>query len=288
MNISSLLRVLWRRRLVVIPMAVLSFGLCVGAVIVAPPTYRSSASVVLLNPPALPATTALSPQIPTAAQNPYVRFGDLSVMVDVLVRVVDSEPVKKSMKAAGLDGTFQVAANRDFYRGPIIDVSAESRTATKAVEGANIVIAELQKQLKTLQEQTGTEPGYFIKAQGVVPAGRATTVFSPTLRLLLLVAGVGIILTVGAGLLSDARGRRREKAPIDLDEAYRELVGSSTVLEERWPAASDVFEERWPAATEVTRSAPSDDWWRRRHGRHSPDAGLPSANPRPGRPTSTS
>ena len=33
MTISSLLRVLWRRRLVVIPMAVLSFGMCVAAVL---------------------------------------------------------------------------------------------------------------------------------------------------------------------------------------------------------------------------------------------------------------
>jgi capsular polysaccharide biosynthesis protein len=240
MNISSLLRVLWRRRLVVIPMAVLSFGLCVGTVIVAPPTYRSSASVVLLNPPALPVTTPQNPQIPTAAQNPYARFGDLSVIVDILVRRVDSESVKSSMKAAGLDGTFQVAANRDFYRGPIIDISAQSRTAAKAVDGANIVIAELQKQLKALQENEGTEPAYFINAKLVVGAGRATTIFSPTLRLLLLVAGVGLILTIGAGLLSDARGRRREKAPVDLDEAYRELVGSSGVLEERWPTPSDI------------------------------------------------
>jgi capsular polysaccharide biosynthesis protein len=240
MNISSLLRVLWRRRLVVIPMAVLSFGLCVGAVILAPPTYRSSASVVLINPPALPATTPQNPQIPTALQNPYARYNDLSVIVDILVRKLGSESVKNSMKAAGLDGTFEVAANRDFYRGPIIDVAAQSRTAAKAVEGANIVIRELQTQLKSLQDNTGTAASYYITAQLVVGAGRATTIFSPTLRLVLLVAGVGLILTIGAGLLSDARGRRREKAPLDLDEAYRELVGSSGVLEERWPTPSDI------------------------------------------------
>ena len=91
------------------------------------------------------------------------------------MRVTESETVVNEMKAAGLDGTFEVAANRDFYRGPIIDVSAESRTAAKAVAGANIVTNELQKQLKTMQEQQGTEPGYFIKVQGVVPAGRATS-----------------------------------------------------------------------------------------------------------------
>jgi capsular polysaccharide biosynthesis protein len=240
MTISSLLRVLWRRRLVVIPMAVLSFGLCVATVLVYPPTYRSSASVVLLNPPAPPATTPQNPQIQPGAQNPYTRFGDLSVITDILVRVLASEPVKNSMKSAGLDGTVQIATNRDFYRGPIIDVAAESRIAEKAVAGANIVIAELQKQLKSLQQQQGTAPGYFIKAESFVPAGRATTIFSPTLRLLLLVAGVGLILTVGAGLLSDARGRRREKGRVDLDEAYRELVDSSTVLEERWPLPSDI------------------------------------------------
>jgi capsular polysaccharide biosynthesis protein len=221
-------------------MAVLSFGLCAGAVVLAPPTYRSSASVVLLNPPAPPLVTPQNPQIPAAAQNPYARFGDLSVITDILVRVLDSEPVKNEMKAAGLDGTIEVAANRDFYRGPIIDVSAESRKAEKAIAGANIVIAELQKQLEAFQAKEGTDPAYFIRTDIVVPAGRATTVFSPTLRLVLLAAGVGLILTVGAGLLSDARGRRREQRAEDLDSAYRELVDSTSVLEERWPLPSDI------------------------------------------------
>ena len=87
-----------------------------------PGQCRSSAA----QPPAVPTATAARPDIPAQYQNPYVRFGDLSVVVDILVRITGSEEVVNSLKAKGLQGTYTIAANRDFYRGPIVDVAAES------------------------------------------------------------------------------------------------------------------------------------------------------------------
>jgi len=211
MNIASVLRTLWRHRKVVIPVFALSLLACIGAFYAAGPTYRASAAVVLLNPPALPEVTPENPEIPPEFQNPYARFGDLSVIVDILVRVIDSEPVKDSLAAKGLDGTYEIAANRDFYRGPIVDVSAEADTEAQALLNANLLIDEMQRELLDLQVQQGTAESYYIKSEIVVAPDKATRVLSKTLRLLILVAGLGMVVTVASGLIADARQRRRER-----------------------------------------------------------------------------
>ncbi|MCB0981286.1 MAG: hypothetical protein H6513_15885 [Acidimicrobiaceae bacterium] len=212
MSIASLLRLLWRQRRVVIPAAVVALLACVGVLIVQPPVYRASAAVVLLNPPALPEVTPENPTIPPEYQNPYSRFGDLSVIVDILVKVLDSEPVQQQLKAQGLDGTFEIAANRDFYRGPIIDVAGEGPSGSAAITNTNLVIAELERQLTTLQTSQGTDPSYWIRVETIVTPDKATTVFSGTLRALILVGGLGVVLTVGAGLVADSRFVRDRRA----------------------------------------------------------------------------
>ena len=94
MTLSSLLRVLWRQRVFVVPAAWVALLLCVAVVAIAPPTYRASGSVVLLNPPALPQTQIGGPDIPADWQNPYARLGSLTVVGDLMVRVVVEVPTK--------------------------------------------------------------------------------------------------------------------------------------------------------------------------------------------------
>ncbi len=207
------------------PAAILSLLACIGVLIVQPAQYRATSAVVLLNPPALPEVTAENPTIPPEFQNPYGRFGDLSVIVDILVRVLGSEPVVDGLKAQGLEGTFEIAANRDFYRGPIIDIATEASTAEAAIADTKLVMAELENQLTTLQQSQGTDPSYWIRVETIVGADKATTVLSGTLRSMILVAGLGVVLTVGAGLLAEALRARRlrdgepEDPPLDAAEA---------------------------------------------------------------------
>lgn len=249
-----------RHRLVVAVAAGLSALLLVAVVIVSPPTYRASAAVVLLNPPAVPVASVNGPPVPPKVQNPYVQFGDLSVVVDILVRVINSDEVVASLKARGLDGQFEIAANRDFYRGPIVDVAAESSTEEGALRDTRLVVKEVQDQLETLQTSQGTDPDYFIKTGTVVGADRATKVFSGTLRLLIAVGGFGALLTVGSGLLADFVSRRRSSRrggphPSSLPPQEPDLL-----------PGPDPFpgEERTPMAPGTVASAPTDSWQERR------------------------
>ena len=254
LNISSLLRILWRHKIVVGSVALVSLLGLLGIVVTSPPTYRAGAAVVLLNPPAVPTATAARPDIPAQYQNPYVRFGDLSVVVDILVRVTGSQEVVNSLKSKGLDGTFTIAANRDFYRGPIVDVAAESGSSAKAINDTKLVVQQIQDELVALQTQQGTDPSYFIRAELVVGADRATTVFSGTLRLLILAAGFGGMLTIGAGLLADAIARRRPRRPIDsLDDDAEPSVADEQVqgLERDQARRPDTTEVAAPERTQT-------------------------------------
>lgn len=201
MSISSILTILWRRRIVVVPAMVLGLLMCAGVVLKAPPTYRASGSVILLNPPALPEVTPQNPSIDPQFQNAFARFGDISVVVDVLVRVLESQPVQDQLNVDGFDGVPEIAANRDFYRGPIVDVAAEADTAEQAIVNVNLLIDELTDQLDQLQ--TNTAETYRILPTLVVSPDRATRVFSGTLRLLILAIGASCALVVGSGLLAD-------------------------------------------------------------------------------------
>lgn len=216
MNISGLLKILGRHKPIVGTFAALTLAALVAVMFLWPPSYQATSAVVLLNPPAVPVASVNGPPVPDDIQNPYVSFDDLSVVVDVLSRVFDSKEMLDKLKAQGLQGTFEIAANRDFYRGPIIDVAAEAPTPQAAVKATNMVTAELEAQLKSLQASQKIDPNYFIKTAAVVDASQATSVLTGTIRMLIMVGGLGAILTVGSGLLADGidrlRARRRSGA----------------------------------------------------------------------------
>jgi hypothetical protein len=237
MNLSSIVSILWRQRVVVIPATILAVVICVMAAVSSPPTYRASGSVVLLNPPVLPQTVMGGPAIPDAWQNPYTRIGDLAVIVDILVRVVGSEPVQADLVSQGFQGVPEVAANSNFYRGPIIDVAAEAPTAEAAMADVNILIDELNRQLAQLQQQQGTAENYYIKLDTVITPFRATTVFSGTARLLILAMAACTALVVLTGLLTDrvrsgrrasTRSRKRRAATGDGPDGESRVPSTET------------------------------------------------------------
>jgi hypothetical protein len=139
------------------------------------------------------------------------------VTVDILVRVVSSEPAMEDLLSKGFVGTAEVAANRDFYRGPIIDIAAEAPTASAAIADVELLMAEIRTRLLDMQREQETAEGYYIRVETVVGPDRATTVFSGTLRMLIFATALGSAFVVGVGVVADrvrsrVRGRRLLKA----------------------------------------------------------------------------
>ncbi len=266
MNISGLLKILGRHKPIVGTFAGLTLAALVAVVFLWPPSYQATSAVVLLTPAAVPVASVNGPAVPDDIQNPYVSFDDLSVVVDILSRVFDSKEMVDKLKAQGLEGTFEIAANRDFYRGPIIDVASEAPSPEAAVKATNMVTAELAAQLKSLQASQKIDPNYFIKTAAVVDAGQATSVLTGTIRMLIVVGGLGAMLTVGAGLAADGLDRLRDRR-----RAKAGAVEASGPFDGSQPGAGTA-----PMPPTPVPAAPGP-----------PSAAPASASPRCGRPTST-
>jgi len=224
MDLLTLLR-LFRRNLVVGLLAIAAAGALVAWVVVsAPPVFRSSGSVVLFSPPLAP---DLEPgeKPPEGVENPYVRFNDLSVVVDIVRRVLVSAEVDAQLRDLGVVGTYTVAANIDFYRGPIVDVAVEAPTADGARASTDLVMNQLEIILDDLQTREGTQPTYRIKTEIVVHPQDGTRVLSSTLRRGMAGSVLAAGLVVLAVLVAEAwRNRRSRRARSRASSAEHEMV----------------------------------------------------------------
>lgn len=200
MDLSSLLMLLRRRWRIAVPTFVV-FAALVGIFLVQPPLQRANSTLVLL-PPGTNSTDASGPS------NPYERFGDISVVVDIVRRIVTSDASVRILEAKGLHGEFTVAANVDFTRGPIIDITADASTEKDAIADVGLVAKEVNAQLASLQKAQGTQAPNFIRSQVIVPASETTTIYSSMLRRLLVAVALCVGATIGSAIIADAVGRR--------------------------------------------------------------------------------
>lgn len=215
MSLTALFRLLLRHRMAFYLSSALVVVALVGVATLKDPVYRSSGSVVLLNPPSPPEAVIGPDGIPIEPdvnyQNPYARFGDLSTVVDILARLMGSSQVKDALAAEGVL-VYEVAANQDFQRGPIIEVAAEAASPEQARRDAQAVLDLLRNTLIERQTAFGTDPEYLIETDLVQQPEDGTRVISGTLRTLIAVGALGAMGILGSVLLAEylsVRGRRR-------------------------------------------------------------------------------
>lgn len=199
------LRLLWRRRWLAAPLLAIAVAAMVATYRVTPSTFRVTGSVVLLNPPVPPRDA------PPDAGNPFLRFRDSSVVVDIVARIMKTEPVARDLRSRGATGRYTVAANIAYYNGPIIDVAAEGEQASVARRTAEVVMDEIGQQLEMLQAGRGTSPDYFIKAATVVAPTHPRVVSSDRLRKVIAVGGAAAAVVIGLIAAADSLIRRRAR-----------------------------------------------------------------------------
>jgi hypothetical protein len=214
LDLLTLVRLIRRNIVAAFLACVLAFALVSYAVVTAPAVFLSSGSMVLFSPPPPPEPVVVEadeavPTTTVATDNPYARFNDLSVVVDIVKRVLLSREVDQRLRAAGVIGTYTVAANIDFYRGPIIDIASEAPTPEASRRSTELVMAELAVALDDLQSKQGTDEQYRIVAQSVVPPNPGTRVLSSTVRRGMAATVLATGMFVGILILSDSVKRSR-------------------------------------------------------------------------------
>ena len=68
---------------------------------------------------------------PAAGENPFTRYGDLSVVADIVARRMDSDAEQAALKAEGVSG-YEVVANR-LQRGPLVEVTGTGPNPAAAI-----------------------------------------------------------------------------------------------------------------------------------------------------------
>jgi hypothetical protein len=216
--------------------------------------YRSTGTVTFLPPPTVDKDAPAD--VLQASNNPYARYGDLSIVVDIIRRIMIGEANRTALLGRGLKGTYTVAANLDFNRSPIVEVVAESPTAEAAKADALLVMGDVNQQLVKLQDKEGTDPKYQITMAVLVTPSRSTRLLTGTIRrAITVVALVGFLILVGA-VLADIPSRKRRaqeaaeeqrSAPaIPVERAAPEPAVARVWVDEPEP---DVYEEPPPRRT---------------------------------------
>jgi hypothetical protein len=210
MDLMSLVRLMVRHWRVTGPAAAATLLLVVAAFLLSSPTYAASASVALYSPPEAPDAAETPGADPSAGENPFTRYGDLSVVADILARRMDSDAERAALKAQGVTG-YEVVANR-LQRGPLVEVTGTGPNPAAAISSAEAVVAEFDSVLSGIQEAAGADPDYFITSGAVSPPETAVAQVGSTLRTAIAVLVVGGLGTLGLAVAVEAFTRRRAVA----------------------------------------------------------------------------
>jgi hypothetical protein len=222
MDLLSIARKVWRYKLVTVPVVLLVLCGAVYVVAVKEPVYEASSSFILINPPAPPTAEdiARDPSLGRInADNPYTRFSDQSVMIEVLSSTMSSESAQRALLKAGADPRYEVVPTSSFgYSSPIVKVTAQGPTPEVAVASAKLVGKALTAELTRMQQAEGVDPDYRIKAQQVEFPDRAQLKASGQLRMLVGVLVLGavllfVVVSVADALTSLRAERRARTAP---------------------------------------------------------------------------
>ena len=201
------------------------------------PTYEAKATVLLLGP---------------GTGNRFLAFdANLEVTADALIVVMQSDTGIERVTAAGTEGGYALVRTN----GPLIEITGSAPSGEEATATVERVMAVLEEQLVAAQE--GAPDAERITLD-VLTQPVAAPEYGSRVRAQAAVGAIGLVLTVTAGLLTDAvRRSRRERRAEAADEA-RPTVGDQ-------PGAPPALPRRGtrgdPRVEPAVTPAPSGDPW---------------------------
>jgi hypothetical protein len=181
-----------------------------------PTTYQTEASLVVLAP-TKQVSTAPSPAgnaggVQTV--NPFLSFGgsqETAAQV-LMVRMSDDE-VANELDGLGVNSQWKFEVKGG--SGPVINVTATGATPDKALASAQHIVDTAMDQLTKLQNDAGSPQDQLIKASEVTTPSVPTRVYDTNLRVAVLIAALGLLLTIGIpnAIEGVKRGRARRGDP---------------------------------------------------------------------------
>ena len=214
MDLFIILGTIWRHKIVTIPVIVLTLLGLFYVLEVKPPTYQSTGSILLVNPPGPPTAQqiAANPSLgKISTANPYVSYGNLNFVADVVINIVDSPSVQQSLVQAGADPRYAVALAVELGNPPIIQVTGVASNGSEAIRTAQLVVGAVEQHLIQIQQNQSVNSRYMITGQEFAKPEIATKSVSGKLRTMITFLALGLIVLLVAVSIMEAFAKRRRR-----------------------------------------------------------------------------
>jgi hypothetical protein len=198
MKFSDLLGSMRRQWLVVLSGLLVTVGLCIAAMNVAPPGYQAEASVLLL-----PAASDSA-----GGANPYLSLGGLKPTADAVARAMTDSGVQGRLEKAGAGGEYDIKTDPT-TNGPVLLVTVTDRTPAETLNTLDLVLAEVPKVLTEMQARVPVPASALLGSSAIAQDQAAELMLKDRLRVLAAVAALGLAVTFGAVVFLDTRARQR-------------------------------------------------------------------------------
>jgi capsular polysaccharide biosynthesis protein len=205
MDFADVAKLLWRRWYLTAPLLLLTVAAMVWMALVVKPDYKAVGNVTLL-PPRETTQAAIGT---TQEVNPW----EPSALAEATLIRLQSKALADSLDADGYRGEWTVTTlDTD---APIISIEVVSPTEEQARAALAALVTVVQEEVSTKQEAYKLSDGEKITTLPLEKADSVEKVTTKLKRALVVVFGVGLILTIGVAVLVDAVLRRRARRQVE-------------------------------------------------------------------------
>jgi hypothetical protein len=206
MDFLDLIRLMFRRWYVTLPVVVVTLGAAYAVGSAIQPEYKTSVAIVLV-PPTIAAAAPAPGESPQPA-NPWLRVGE-SAMAQAVQISTSAHDARSRVAAAGGDPGYQVEL---VQRSSILTVEVAAATRDQALATVEATTRLINDEVARQQAPYGSRGGEQITTQ-VLDAGlNITPSRSNVLRVQITMVCLGLLLAAAAAVGWDAMTRRRAAA----------------------------------------------------------------------------
>ncbi|GII80758.1 hypothetical protein Sru01_57400 [Sphaerisporangium rufum] len=202
MDLLDSLRALLRRWPLTVTLLLATIAATVGAAVVIPWQYESSATVVFLS-----SRKGSQP----VGGNPWLAFdASLTITAEVISRGMSDERTLQTLKSQGNTAEYTVGLAQD-SRGPLLDITATGPDP-KIAQATMETLARLsQERLTEMQRKSAILPDATIRAELVTATDKAELTPEKKIRLLVIIFAGGMLLTIGVPLFLESLAQKRRQ-----------------------------------------------------------------------------
>lgn len=198
MDLWDVAKVMWRRRWVAVPLLLLSMVAAVFALLTVPPDYNVKGQIAVIPP-----STAQGNPVAGAVVNPFT----VDTIAELVAVYLNRADVKRQLEAAGLSPDYEITMKPSGLT--LMEITVEAKSAEAATSTLRRLIQMVQQECKQRQDAFQLTQAEEISTE-VLDAGEEINVVRTVgKRTLIVIVGVGILVTVAISLWVDALIRRR-------------------------------------------------------------------------------